>query len=553
MINRSSLVFVLSALCFGSLAALDVSAQEHTGVARLGPDFRIYPSSTSQTETFVTRHPTNPNVLFASANTINLATGFVSEGVYVSTDRGATWTGSDTCTGVPVTFHRGDPGIAIDKEGRFLLIRLGFSPGLYSHYSLNQGQSWSGQRTVATGDQDRASLASDPFPSSTYYGRSYAVWVRFSPPFPAVFAYTDDGGATWSAPAQINAPFQRGQGGEQAIGRDGSVYATWAAVQALSPFTEDYVGFARSTNGGATWFVLENAFDMNGINGQMTQKGNIRVNGLPRIGVDASTGPRAGWLYIVTGERGLAPAGSDADVVLHRSTNGGSTWSAGIRVNQDGLNNGKLQYFPALHIDDGGGVNVIYYDDRDTQSDSATVYLSRSTDGGTTWRDYRVSDRTFRPTPIGGLGQGYQGDNIGLTSIGDTLWPVWMDNRTGTYQLWTSPLRISTLGTSVAEAPLPERTLLDQNYPNPFNGATVIRYTVHAGREGRVRLAVYDLLGREITVLVDGTQGPGERTVIWNGNDAAGRPAVSGVYVYRLEAGTGAGALVTARKLLLLR
>ena len=54
-----------------------------------GSNFRIYPSAITQTETFITRHPLDPSVLFASANTINLNTGFVSEGIYVSTNAGA--------------------------------------------------------------------------------------------------------------------------------------------------------------------------------------------------------------------------------------------------------------------------------------------------------------------------------------------------------------------------------------------------------------------------------------------------------------------------------
>jgi hypothetical protein len=508
----------------------------------IGPSFRLYPSAVSQTETFILRHPQERGTLFASANTINLGTGFISEGIYVTTDGGTTWAGNDTCTGPPITFHRGDPGIAIDRAGRFVLIRLGFSPGLYAHTSTDRGRTWSAQRTVATNDQDRAALAADTDDASPWVGRTYAAWVRFSPPYPVVHSWTSDGGATWSVPAQVNAPSLRGQGGDLAIGAGGELYVTWAGVIAVSPFTEDVAGFARSSDGGATWTVSETAFDMNGIAGVLPQKSNIRVNGLPRLAVDRSAGPNAGRLYIVTTERNLAPAGSDPDIILRRSTDRGTTWSAGVRVNQDPVNNGKTQYFPAVHVDEGGGVNVLFYDDRFTTNDSAEVVLARSTDGGGTWSEHVVSDHRFRPSPIGGLGQGYQGDNISLTSVGDTLWPVWMDNVTGVYQIWTAAVRLSTLPTEVGEADHPSAPVLLAGYPNPFNPSTELEFTLPVRTP--VSLRVVDLLGREVGVLAEGVfeQGVHRRRF-----DAAGR--AGGVYIVRLT--TDAGSVT--RRLVLLR
>ncbi|MDH4070588.1 MAG: T9SS type A sorting domain-containing protein, partial [Ignavibacteria bacterium] len=291
--------------------------------------------------------------------------------------------------------------------------------------------------------------------------------------------------------------------------------------------------------------------DMNGITGVLPEKANIRVNGLPRIDVDNSGGTRHNWIYIVTGERGITPAGNDADILLHRSTDRGASWSAGIRVNQDPLNNGKLQYFPVVHVDQGGGVNVLYYDDRTTTSDSASVFLSRSTDGGSTWSDYEVSDHHFKPLPIGGLGQGYQGDNIGLSSVGDTLWAVWMDNSTGIYQVWASPIDLESLGTSVdQETALPFAFGLAQNYPNPFNPGTTIPYQIP--RASIVTLTIYDVLGREIATVVNEPRGPGFHEAKWDASDHA-----SGVYYYRLKAfhqdGGESGGFVETKKLLLVR
>ncbi|MDH4070691.1 MAG: glycoside hydrolase, partial [Ignavibacteria bacterium] len=177
-----------------SASCILTAGQPAGGSLSVGESFRIYPSMVSQSETFIARHPGNHSILFVSANTINLMTGFVSEGVYVSTDAGTSWRGSDTCSGTPINFHGGDPGIAIDKDGRFVLIRLGNTvDGLYSHFSTDNGLTWSSQRTVTLNQQDRATCASDGNPASPYYGRSYAAWVEFAIPYPVRFVFTDDG------------------------------------------------------------------------------------------------------------------------------------------------------------------------------------------------------------------------------------------------------------------------------------------------------------------------------------------------------------------------
>jgi enterochelin esterase family protein len=94
---------------------------------------------------------------------------------------------------------------------------------------------------------------------------------------------------------------------------------------------------------------------------------------------------------------------------------------------------------------------------------------------------------------------------------------------------------------------LPEGMRLEQNYPNPFNGATVIRFSVNRGEvqsAKRVRLAVYDLLGREVAVLMDGVVGSGVHAVEFRAEGLS-----SGVYLYRLTAG---GNVIT-RKLAYIR
>jgi hypothetical protein len=74
----------------------------------------------------------------------------------------------------------------------------------------------------------------------------------------------------------------------------------------------------------------------------------------------------------------------------------------------------------------------------------------------------------------------------------------------------------------------PSGYALEQNYPNPFNPTTQIRFSV-AG-SGYMRLKIFDLLGREISTLIEQTMTPGTYTVEWN---ASRYP--SGVYFYRLQ------------------
>jgi hypothetical protein len=495
------------------------------------PNFRIHPSGNNQIEPAIVRHPNNPLIMFASSFTVN--TSFRSEGVYVTTDGGLSWRGSDTCNGSPITNHGGDPGPIIDKDGRFILTHQGgFILGMWSNYSTDQGLTWSNNLLIAGNDQDKGSPATDDAQNSPYYGRTSLVWTRFTNPYPIALSYTTNGGANWSPVTQVNNSLAGHQslGPSMVVGSDGTYYTSWAASILTSPFNEDYIGFGVSTNGGDSWTVNEAAYDCNGIKTSSLAPWGIRVNGYPAMDIDKSGGSRNNWIYIITAEKNLSPAGSDPDIIFHRSTDRGLTWSAGVRVNQDQLNNGKIQILPAVRVDETGGINVVYYDNRNVPNDSCQVYLSRSTDGGNSWADYQVSDHNFKPKGISGAGSGNQGDNIGITSGNNKLWPVWMDDHSGIYQIWTASIDLNSVGVKQINSEVPDGFSLSQNYPNPFNPATKINYELRV--TNYVKLNVYDALGNEIVNLVNQKQNAGSYEVEFNAENLP-----SGVYFYKLESG----------------
>lgn len=101
-----------------------------------------------------------------------------------------------------------------------------------------------------------------------------------------------------------------------------------------------------------------------------------------------------------------------------------------------------------------------------------------------------------------------------------------------TQRLPTPPTGITTnIDQLETDSDHPEVTALIGSYPNPFNPSTQIRFSLDAGRQ--TRLAVYDILGREVAVLVDGLLPAGRHQVPFDGNGLS-----SGVYLVRMQAGT---------------
>ena len=100
---------------------------------------------------------------------------------------------------------------------------------------------------------------------------------------------------------------------------------------------------------------------------------------------------------------------------------------------------------------------------------------------------------------------------------------------------------------SVDEEFISTEFALHQNYPNPFNPVTTLNYGLP--EQSMVVMTVYDLMGREVTTLVNQVQKAGYHTIRWNGTDQSGQVVSAGLYIYRITAGDYS----VARKMILLK
>ncbi|MEI7553499.1 MAG: T9SS type A sorting domain-containing protein [Verrucomicrobiota bacterium] len=106
---------------------------------------------------------------------------------------------------------------------------------------------------------------------------------------------------------------------------------------------------------------------------------------------------------------------------------------------------------------------------------------------------------------------------------------------------------IKVTGVNSVQSGLPTAFELGNNYPNPFNPTTQIRFALP--QQSMAKLAVYDMLGREVCTLVNGMVNAGYFETTWNGRNTNGAQVSSGMYMYRIEAGS----FIAAKKMLLLK
>ncbi|MBM3324513.1 MAG: exo-alpha-sialidase [Calditrichaeota bacterium] len=394
----------------------------------IGPNRRCNqdPIGSAQNETPGAASPVNTNNVLAGAN--DYRNGDASGGFYCTTDGGNSWYDALVTRGPVGVFEgAGDPVPAVDNTGRMYAAYIAFDRttpdnGLYVQTSTNNGASWSSPVAVAqhiggadSDFEDKPYAACDYSPDSPYQNNYYITWTKFElgGGSPIYFSRSTNGGASFSAPLRISTSSSC-QFSCPAVGPNGEVYAVWYS------YSNSTIKFDRSTNGGTTWgsditvASFDDYFPSNPC-------GSFRTPSYPVIACDISNGPRRGWLYVCWADA----RNGNPDIYFSRSTNGGTSWSAASRMDDDVTGRWQWWQWMAVHPTNGD-IGVSWLDRReDPAGCQYKTYATISTDGGTTWLpNFAVADVASNPT-----GADFLGDYCGTTFRSDGFYSVWVDLR----------------------------------------------------------------------------------------------------------------------------
>ena len=423
---------------------LDVAGTSGNRVSNPATDFILSQASGfTQSETSTAWCGNNVVVGFNDSGSLFeslvLGSGGLSfNGVARSINRGASFTDLLFLNpGPPTNFLGGDPVVACTSPTTFfyssLLSRPGGS-GISVSKSTNGGLSWGTPIAAVVKPApahflDKSWMTVDP----TNANRIFVTYTDFdnsgtSAGCPGVgrvsieLVRSTTGGATWDVPvvidevcrsATLSFPFV--QGSQVAVGPDGEVHVAWERYDDFNPAgfndaIDREIRNRKSIDNGISFAAFTKVADVFPVGDSFALRGGFRTFlDLQGMAIDRSSTPSRGDVYLAfhDGSAVRTPdIGSDtgfygfADAMVSRSPNGGASWDAPVKVNDNvELGFGTDQYQPGVAVDRVGRVASCFYDRR---HDPANFMIDRfcavSVDGGQTWSaNTRHTARSFAP------------------------------------------------------------------------------------------------------------------------------------------------------------
>ena len=335
----------------------------------------------------------------------SVLSNFRQAGFAYSTNGGSNWISPGVLQ--PNVF-RSDPVLNSDSAGRFFYLSLlpTFFDDLWQ--SLTGGQSWAMIAPADGGDKQWFTIDNT---NSSGHGFQYQCWSTDGNNYGGrQFTRSINGGSTWLDPINIpNTPAW----GTLDVDSDGNVFIGGVNLNTGG------IWCVRSTNAknGAVIPNFDQSTALN-LGGDIVFSEPINPEGLVGqvfLAVDRSGTSTNDNVYMLAS---VQPFGftDGSDVMFVRSTDGGTTFSAPRRVNDDPVNHAKWHWFGTLSVAPSGRIDVVWFDTRNAANNTdSQLFYSYSTDGGNTWSPNVAVSNSFNPF-IGYPNQSKIGDYITVVS-----------------------------------------------------------------------------------------------------------------------------------------
>jgi BNR/Asp-box repeat protein len=333
--------------------------------------------------------PTDGNKMAIGWRQFNTYTSdFRQAGYGYTTDSGLTWHFPGVLQN---NVFRSDPVTNSDETGTFFYLSLlvnTFCGDIWR--STNGGQTWTEQSPdggAHSGDKEWFTV--DRTPTSMGHGFQYQFWTEIFACEFGGFSRSIDGGATWQTPISItNAPqwgtLDVASNGNLFIGGGNSGSSFWCirSSNAQNPAVTPTFDQITTVNMGGS-LVFGGTVNPGGLAGQIF------------LAVDRSGGPTNNNIYMVAS---VSPSGGGTNVMFSRSTDGGLSFSAPVRINDDPVNTSKWHWFGTIGVAPNGRIDSVWLDSRNAANNTdSQLFYSYSTDGGVTWSPNVAVSDSFNP------------------------------------------------------------------------------------------------------------------------------------------------------------